>query len=101
MTEMYKARNDLNPSFMQEIFCENMTHYNLRNNNEFIQPRVRSVNNGSESVRFKGLQLWQTVPPTIRNSESLCQFKTKIKNVYGEYCRCRLCRTFVPNLGFL
>ena len=52
MTEMYKTRNDLNPSFMQEIFCENMTHYNLRNNNEFIQPRVRSVNNGSESVRF-------------------------------------------------
>ena len=52
MTEMYKTRNDLNPSFMQEIFCENTNDYNLRNNNEFIQPRVRSVNNGSESVRF-------------------------------------------------
>ena len=53
MTEMYKTRNDLNPSFMQEIFCEKPTHYNLRNNNEFIQPRVRSVNNDSESVRLK------------------------------------------------
>ena len=83
MTEMYKTRNDLNPSFMQEIFRENTTHYNLRNNNEFIQPRVRSVNNGSESVRFKGQQLWQTLPLTIRNSESLYQFKTKIKNWYG------------------
>ena len=41
MTEMYKTRNDLNPSFMQEIFRENKTHYNLRNNNKFIQPRVR------------------------------------------------------------
>ena len=101
LTEMYKTRNDLNPSFMQEIFCENITHYNLRNNNEFIQPRVRSVNNGSESVRFKGPQLWQTLPPTIRNSESLYQFKTKIKNRYGENCSCKLCRTFVPNLGFL
>ena len=101
MTEMYKTRNDLNPSFMQEIFRENTTHYNLRNNNEFIQPSVRSVNNGSESVRFKGPQLWQTLPLTIRNSESLYQFKTKIKNWYGENCQCRLCRTFVPNLGFL
>ena len=101
MTEMYKTRNGLNPSFMQEIFFENLTHYNLRNNNEFIQPRVRSVNNVSESVRFKGPQLWQTLPPTIRNSESLYQFKTKMKNWYGENCRCRLCRTFVPNLGFL
>ena len=53
MTEMYKTRNDLTPSFMQEIFCENTTHYYLRNNNEFIQPRVRSVNNSLESVRFK------------------------------------------------
>ena len=40
MTDMYKTRNDLNPSFMQEIFFENESHYNLRNNNEFIQSRV-------------------------------------------------------------
>ena len=25
MTEIYKTRNDLNPSFMQEIFCEVIT----------------------------------------------------------------------------
>ena len=98
MTEMYKTRNDLNTSFMHEIFCENTTHYNLRNNNEFFQPRVRSVNNGSESVRFKCPQLWQTLPLTIHNLESLYQFKTKIKYWYGE---CRLCRTFIPNLGIL
>ena len=36
MTDMYKTRNDLNPSFMQEIFCENTSHYNFRNNNVFI-----------------------------------------------------------------
>ena len=41
---------------MQEILRENTTHYNLRNNNEFIQPRVRSVNNGSESVRFNPIK---------------------------------------------
>ena len=77
MTEIYKTRNDLKRSFMQEIFRENMTHYNLRNNNEFIQLRVRSVNNGSESVRFKSPQLWQTLPPTVRNSESLCHLKQR------------------------
>ena len=27
MTEMYKTRNDLNPSFMQEIFCENSLQF--------------------------------------------------------------------------
>ena len=44
----------------------------MRTNNELFQLRVRSVNNGTESVRFKGPQLWQTLPETIRNSQSLC-----------------------------
>ena len=57
MTEMHKTKNGLNPSFMQEIFCENAAHFNLRNNGEFVQPRVKSVSNRTESVRFKGLQL--------------------------------------------
>ena len=64
---------------MQEIFCENESHYNLRNNVEFVQRRVRSVGNGTESIRFKGPQLWQMLPQTIRNSGSLAQFNADIK----------------------
>ena len=101
MTETYKTRNDLNPSFLQETFFENKSHYNLRNNNEFVQPRVRSVGNGTERVRFKGPQLWQILPQRIRNSGSLAQFKANIKHWKGENCACKLCRTFIPNLGFL
>ena len=100
-TEMYKTRNDLNPSFMQEIFCENESHYNLRNNVEFVQPRVRSVGNGTESVRFKGSQQWKMLPQTIRNSGSRARFKANVKNWKGENCPCNLCRTFIPTLGFL
>ena len=58
----YKTRNDLNASFMQEIFYENETHYNLHENNELVQPRVRSVGNGKGSVRFKGPRLRQMLP---------------------------------------
>ena len=101
LTEMYKTKNELNPSFMQEIFRESTARYNFRGNNEFTQPRVRSVTNGTESVRFKGPQLWQTLPSTMRNSETLCQFKIEIKNWYGENFPCKLCRIFVPNLGYI
>ena len=101
MIEMYKTINDLNPSLIKELFCEIESHYNLRNNVEFVQPRVRSVGNGTESVRFKGPQLWQLLPQTIRNSGSLAQFKANIKNLKGENCPCNLCRTFIPNLSFL
>ena len=92
---------NLNPSFMQEIFFENESHYDMRNNNEFVQPWVRSVGNGTESVRFKGPQLWQMLPQAIRNFESLAQFKANMKHSKGENCLCKLCRTFIPNLGYL
>ena len=62
MTEMYKTGIGLNPSFMQEIFCDNTTYYNLRNNNEFFQPRVRSVNNRTESVRSNDTNLAVPLP---------------------------------------
>ena len=39
---------------------------------------------GTESVRFKGSQLWQMLPQTIRNSGSLAQFKANIKDWKGE-----------------
>ena len=42
------------------------TYYNLRNSNNFFQSKVRSVNNGTESVRFKGPQLWQMLPPRYK-----------------------------------
>ena len=92
MTEMCKTKNELSPSFMQEVFRENTTRYNLRNNNEFIQPRMRSVSNGTESVRVKGPQLWLTLPSTVRNSETLCQFKREIKGSVSSSipCTCRL-----------
>ena len=100
MTEMYKTKNGLNPSFMEEIFRENAAHYNLRNNHEFAQPRVKSISNGTESIRFKGPQLWRTLPPTIRNSESLCQFKTKIKNWYGKIVHADYAERLFPIWAF-
>ena len=101
MTEMYKTKNGLNPSFMREIFCENATHYNLRNNKEFVQPGVKSVSNWTESVRLKGPQLWQMLPPTIRNSESFFQFKTKIESWYGEIANADYAELFFRIWAFL
>ena len=37
MIEIYKTRYDLNPSFMQDIFCENTIYYNLTLMNLFNQ----------------------------------------------------------------
>ena len=101
MTEMFKTHNNMNPPFMNEIFRERENVYNLRNNNEFVLPRIRTVNFGSETIRYRGPQLWLSLPQDIRNAESILLFKSKIKNWRGEDCTCKLCRSFIENLGFL
>ena len=93
---MRKISNDLQPPFRQEIFCEDERHYNLRNNSEFNQPRVRAVSNGTESVRIKGPQLWKILPEKIQNSK----FLKDTKDQKGERCPCMLCRITISNLGF-
>ena len=103
MIEMFKTKHGLNPPFMKEIFCPQTNHYNLRNDRDFNLPRVRSVMYGSETVRYRGPQLWCTLPVSIRHSTNLIEFKTKIKAWTGNecQCQCRLCRNFVPLLGFI
>ena len=98
---MYKTKNGLNPAFMREIFREHESQYNLRNSNDVSLPRIKTVTYGSETIRYRGPQVWATAPQFIKGSTSLTEFKNKIKSSSGESCRCRLCQTFVPNLGFI
>ena len=45
--------------------------------------------------------MWNIIPTEIRNIESLEQFKLKIKKWKPTNCPCRLCKDYVPNLGFV
>ena len=43
MTEMYKAKFDLNPPFTEDIFIERNISYNLRRGNDAQRPNVRTT----------------------------------------------------------
>ena len=66
---------------MLEIFCESTTHYNLRTDNEFTQPSVRSDSQETESVQFKGPQLRQIVTTSNTEFRNLCQLTTDFQSV--------------------
>ena len=76
MIEMFKTKHGLNLPFMKEIFCPQTNQYILRNDRDFNLRRVRSVMYGSETVRYRGPQLWCTLPVSIRHSTNLIEFKT-------------------------
>ena len=52
--------------------------YNLRNWSDFCVQKIRSVNHGSESVRYLGPKAWKIMPTHIKESDTINQFKIAV-----------------------
>ena len=107
-TEMYKVTKGIGPALMQDIFMrhpnDNLDDIsaNTRQNSGFYNPaNPKNVNSGLETLRCLGPKIWDMVPVTLRNIESLNVFKAKIKGWISQRCPCRLCKTYVSQLGYL
>ena len=99
--EIYKALNDLSSHLMSELFTFRNTGYNLRGGKKLNSNTVKTVNNGTETISYLAPKIWEQVPDETKNSGSLSIFKRKIKTWIPNSCPCRLCKTYVPHLGFL
>ena len=93
--EMYKVKNGLSPEIMANLFT-----LKERGNSDFVIPQVKTVNRGVETIRYRGPLTWDIVPEEIRNAESLSIFKNKIKEWKPTDCTCRLCKTYIPGVGY-
>ena len=100
-TEMYKVKTNQSPDFMKSIFPSAENMYNLRNNREFKIENVRTTYFGTETLRYRGPKTWELVPQDIKCSTDIFEFKRKIKAWKPVGCACRMCKVFIPNLGFL
>ena len=101
-TEMHKVANGMSLEIMNEIFqLREKSHYNLRYTSEFIIPPIHSVYHGSKSASYSGPKLWELIPTVIRQIDTLSGFKIAIKEWKPINCPCRICKTYIPNVGFL
>ena len=98
--EMYKVIHGLAPGLMNDIFKISSNQFNLRHNT-FKSSNVRTVTHGTETIAFRGARLWHIIPPEIKKTNSLSTFKYNIKCWKPEGCLCRLCKIYIPSLGFL
>ena len=106
--EMFKVKKGLAPSFMANIFCDNINRNsenvsaNTRSKSRFYNPsNPRTTKYGIESLRHLGPKIWEMLPSETQNANSVATFKMKIKNWKPTVCPCRLCLKFVPNLGYI
>ena len=81
LIKLYKTVNNLNPSFMAEVFVNNVVPYNLRGSTNLVLPKARTNLYGIDTLRFFGLKLWQSVPKEIKESQSLDIFKRNINTI--------------------
>ena len=90
--EVYKAKNNLSPIMMQELFPDrNYCGPEIRSQTDFQLPHINGVTKGQETLRFMGPKIWNIIPNSVKEASSLSIFKNKIKNWVPQNCPCRLC----------
>ena len=90
---MLKIHRGLSPDILIEIFVPKISSYNLRKNNTFEKRKVHSVYHGTESLSFLGSKIWDLVPLDLKQLE--------IRTWIPFECSCRLCQTYIQQVGFL
>ena len=77
--KIYKARNDLGPKIMKNIFHSEQKPYNRRNHSTLQRRRNRTEYFGTESISSLAPKIWEIIPCQIRNAKSTDIFLKKTK----------------------
>ena len=74
---MYKMVNDLTPEYLSSIcpfFVGQVSNYPLRDRSNLTLPFVRT-DKSKKSFLYSAVSLWNSVPQSLRDSESITEFK--------------------------
>ena len=99
--EMFKVFKNLSPPIVADLFMVRQNNYNLKHRSYFSVPNVKSVYHGSESLSNLGPRIWNLVPDTFKQLDDINSFKTEIKKWKPIDCPCRLCKSYITNVGFV
>ena len=92
MIEIYKSISQLNPQFMWSFFTHKDIPYNLRKGPILGLPKTHSFYYGTNAIHFRRSLIWNNLPAVVKSSNSLFEFKNKIKNIGDIDCGCLICR---------
>ena len=86
---------------MHEIFEQRNIQYNLGSQTDLQLGSVKTVNCCLRALRYLSPKIWNIDLFVIKNSETLEQFKMKIKSWKTTHCPCNLCQPYVHCLGYI
>ena len=92
VTEIFKSIFQINPEFMRSFFKLKKLSYNLRKGPILNVPRTQSTYYSTNAFHFGGCVVWSNPPAEIKSSNSVFEYKIKIKNLGHIDCGCLICR---------
>ena len=99
--EICKVMQGISPPLLNEVFVSGQCNYEHRGNNFLERRRVKSVRYGTESISCLAPKIWEILPSEIKDSDNLQIFKAKMKKWVPAECPCRLCKIYMPQVGFI
>ena len=78
---VYKSLHGLAPDYLCSRFERRKTAYNLRDSENNLNVPLPRTNYYKNSFSYSGATHWNSLPPDIRQAESLGLFKRLIKKV--------------------
>ncbi len=77
----YKALNGLAPQYLSELLSHYIPSRPLRSQNSghLIIPRISKSTVGGRSFSYLAPKLWNNLPNTVREADTLSQFKSRLK----------------------
>ena len=89
-TEIFKRTNNINPSYMKNIFTPK-TNAKIRPH-DIIVRHHNTATYGDKSLTALGPTIWNKLPTNIKWLTSMTKFKEYIITLFGPSCTCNVCR---------
>ena len=101
MIELFKIKYDLAPPNMDSMSNQRTNCYNFRNLQEFQSERKKTVFYVLETKRYRAPKLWTILPEEFKQRKTISLCKSDVRQWIFNECPFKLCKAFVPNLGFI
>ncbi len=75
VVEVYKCLHNIAPEYICTLFQKHNVIYELRDKNQLIQKKFKTVTYGKRSFAYWGSKLWNSVPIGIKDAISQNDFK--------------------------
>ena len=90
--EIFKNLNNLNPSYMKDIFVKNKRDCS-RSPNNLMRFSYKGITYGKNSLRNMGPDVWNNLPEHFKECNVLSVFKRLIRTWDQFICNCKSCTT--------